>query len=482
MQYVQQMLNEPMALMAIGLIALIAVILSLIASSGKRENAVEQKLQTLEQVVNDKFKAASDDADKQALKNREEFSANLRGMGDSVTRIMGEMSRTQQTQLDTFAGHIQGINSQSETRMQTMQQTIENRLVSYQDRMDRIGDVLDDKLQSNDQNMERLRESVEARMDNLQRDNSIRLQQIERTVDERLSTSIDQHLNESFRLVNERLERVYQGLGEMQSLAGDMGDLRRVLTTVRAKGMVGEIQLGAILGQLMAKEQYDVDVRIKPNGARCAYAVVLPGQNPGDANCLMPIDSSFPHELYDRMLDALDRGDNRMAEGLSERLEHAIREAAMRVAREFLYPPETTDFAVLFLGSEGLYAEILRRTGLVESLQREFHITLAGPSTLSALLSSIQMGIKTMMIERHSGEVWSLLGAVRGEMGTFATALQRTQKRIRQASESIDDAARKSSVIAKRLKGVDQFEGSSSKLLYTSRHDDVDDYDNSDWD
>lgn len=483
MEYINQLLQNPTALMIDALIVLIVVVILMVARSSKREAALMSQLNQVERSVSEQLRHIESATLQQTQQSREEVSQNLRGMGDSVTRVMGEMARTQQTQLDAFAGQLQGINVKDEQRMDGMQKTVDQRLQAYQDRMDRVGDVLDDKLGRNAQHIELLRQSLEQRMESLQRDNGLRLQQIERTVDERLNTTLDRRLNESFHLVNERLERVYQGLGEMQSLASGVGDLKRVLTDVRTRGLVGEIQLGTLLSQLMTREQYETDVRIVPGGERVSFAIVLPGRTSEDRNSLLPIDASFPHEVYDRLIDALDRADQQRIEQLSRQLSDEVRAAAGRVSEQFIHPPRTTDFAVLFLGSEGLYAEVLRHPGLVEGLQREYRVTLTGPSTLSALLNSLQMGIKTLAIERRSEEVWALLGAVRGEIGNFAEALSRTQKRIRQASESIEDAAQKSRVIQRKLKGVDSLSESDRKrLLKSDALDEDEGYENSDWD
>ncbi len=482
MEQITQLLDNPLVLLAFAIGILILLIIALVSGSSRQTNALGRKIDELEGRMQGQLTRVNDQAGDQAQKNREEMSQNVRGMGDSVTRIMGEMARTQQSQLDAFAGQLRELKTADEQRMESMRQTVDLRLTGYQDKMDRVSDVLDDKLTRNDEHIERLRQSIEQRMESLQRDNSVRLQQIEHTVDEQLGATLDRRMQESFRLVSDRLDRVYQGLGEMQNLTAGMSDLKRVLSGVHSRGQIGEIQLGALLSQLMSPEQYQTDVRIRPNGPRVGYAIVLPGRNGDHENSLLPIDASMPHTLYDRLIDAAEQGDHRLCEQLSDQLADAVREAAGKAARDFIDPPMTTDFCVLFLGSEGLYAELLKKPGLFEELQRQHHITLCGPSTLSALLNSLQMGMKTMMLERRSEEVWGLLGAVRGEITTFAGALQRTQKRIRQASESIEDAARTSQIIQKKLSQVDQVDGSERKLLLRDELGAADQYENSDWD
>lgn len=487
MDRIQLWLQEPLApiILVAGLVTLVAfalIVIALIAHFNRRESALNNQLDRVQQQMAEQLNSLEQQTWLQGQKDREELSGSIRSIGDSVTKAMGEMARTQQSQLDSFAGQLQDINRTDERRMDGMQRTIEQRLLQYQDRMDRVGDVLDDKLTLNDQRIDQLRQSLEIRMQGLQQDNSRRLQQIEHTVDERLNETLDRRLNESFMLVNDRLERVYQGLGEMQTIASGMGDLKRVLTNVRTKGLVGEIQLEALLSQLMTPEQYQSGVRVRPGGDDVDFAIVLPARGRDERSSLLPIDAGFPNELYGQLLDALDSADAQRAEQLELQLKDAAERHATRIQEQFISPPQTTDFAVLFLGSEGLYAELLRQDGLFERLQRDRHVMLAGPTTLSALLNSLQMGMKTIAIERRSEEVWSLLGAVRGEIGNFAEALARTQKRIRQAGESIEDAAQKSRIIQRKLKHVELPESSERKRLLQVNDMDEDLYEGGDWD
>lgn len=339
--------------------------------------------------------------------------------------------------------------------MAELRRTVEARLAAYEERIGAIGDVVDNRLLSGETRIDRLREGVEARLASLQADNAQRLTQMQQMVDEKLTSTLDKRVSESFRLVSERLEQVYAGLGEIEALASGVGDLKRVLTGVKSRGAVGEIQLGAILSQILSADQYEAEVPLSDGAEPVSYAIRMPGRAEGVVTYL-PIDAHFPHEAYDRLIDAVDSGDAEAAEAAGADLERKLVRAAERIHAQYIRPPRTTDFAVLFLGSEGLYAEALRRPGLAERMQRDYRVTLTGPSTLAALVNALQMGFRTLALEKRAEEVWALLGAVRGEFATFAEALGRTQKRIRQASESIEDAAEKSRLIEKKLRGVEK--------------------------
>jgi DNA recombination protein RmuC len=310
---------------------------------------------------------------------------------------------------------------------------------------------------SNEQRMAQLRDTVDNRLRLLQEDNSTKLDQMRQTVDERLAATLEQRLGDSFKQVSERLEAVHRGLGEMQTLAAGVGDLKRVLTNVKTRGTWGEVQLSMILEQVLAPDQYDANVACKPgSGERVEYAVRLPGQDGGGEPVWLPIDAKFPLEDYQRMMEAQGCGDTCAVEQALKALETRIKLSARDIQNKYLDPPHTTDFGIMFLPTEGLYAEVLRRPGLAESLQRDWRVIVAGPTTLSALLNSLQMGFRTLAIERRSSEVWQLLGAVKTQFGQFGGLLEKVHKKLEQASTTIDDAARKSRTIERKLKDVEE--------------------------
>ena len=472
-----EILNSPAMQIAVGVIGAVLIFL---AASRLRSRALEQKLAEMQKALSSQFQGVRSEAGDEAQRSREELGANLRGMSDSVARVMGEMGRTQQMQLDAFAGQLRELGRDEEARLNELRRSVETRLSTYEERIGAIGDVVDTRLMSGEQRIDRLREGVETRLQSLQSDNGQRLQQMQQMVDERLTSTLDKRVSESFRLVSDRLEQVYLGLGEIEALASGVGDLRRVLTGVKSRGAVGEIQLGALLSQILSADQYESDVLLREGAEPVSFAIRLPGRT-GNSVSYLPIDANFPHEAYDRLIDAVESGDGPSAEMAGAEMEKKLLRAAERIHTQYIDPPKTTDFAVLFLGSEGLYAEALRRPGLAERMQRDHHVTLTGPSTLAALVNALQMGFRTLALEKRAEEVWSLLGAVRGEFATFAEALGRTQKRIRQASESIEDAAEKSRLIEKRLKGVEKLGVKQRKSILGEEEEDSELF-STDWD
>jgi DNA recombination protein RmuC len=306
------------------------------------------------------------------------------------------------------------------------------------------------------QQAELLRSAVEQRLERLQQDNAARLEQMRQTVDEKLHATLEQRLSESFRQVSERLELVHKGLGEMQTLAAGVGDLKKVLSNVKTRGVLGEVQLGALLEQLLSAEQYAVNVATRPGSReRVEFAVRLPGRDPSGTSVWLPIDAKFPLEDYQRLQAAQEAADPAAMEAAGKALEARVRLEARSIADKYLEPPATTDFALLYLPFEGLYAEVLRRPGLFEQLQREQHVILCGPTTLSALLNSLQMGFRTLAIERRSSEVWNVLGAVKSEFARFAEVLARTKAQLQSVANSIDAAEVRTRQIERKLKDVE---------------------------
>ncbi len=296
---------------------------------------------------------------------------------------------------------------------------------------------------------------VDTRLEQMRQQNDRQLTEMRKTVDEKLTETLDRRLTESFAQVSQRLEQVYKGLGEMQTLAAGVGDLKKVLTNVKTRGIWGEMQLGALLSQILSPEQYEANVAVIPGSAeRVEYAVKLPGK--GDAVVYLAIDSKFPQEDYMRLVDASKTGNAAATEEARKALQQALKTEAKRIAGKYVKPPYTTDFAIMFLPVEGLYAEAVQSPELVESLQREQRVLVAGPSTFAALLNALQMGFRTLAIEKRSGEVWKLLRAVKQDFGLFADTLEKTQQRLRQASESIDSAFVRTRSIERRLGSMEE--------------------------
>jgi DNA recombination protein RmuC len=293
----------------------------------------------------------------------------------------------------------------------------------------------------------------------MQADNASKLEEMRRTVDEKLHATLEQRLGESFKLVSDRLEQVHKGLGEMQTLAAGVGDLKKVLTNVKTRGSWGEVQLATLLDQLLTGEQYGKNVATRPESSeRVEFAIRLPGRAIGDEEqrpVWLPIDAKFPLEDYQRLLEAQERADPLASAAAIKALEVRLRDEARKIHDKYVEPPYTTDFAILYLPTEGLYAEALRRPGLVDSLQRDLRICIAGPTTLAALLNSLQMGFRTLAIERRSSEVWAVLGAIKTEFGKFGEVLEATHRKLEQASRSIEAAGVRTRQIERKLRGVE---------------------------
>ncbi len=310
-----------------------------------------------------------------------------------------------------------------------------------------------------------VRETLTQRLAEIQLDTSNKLEQMRQTVDEKLHATLEQRLGESFKLVSDRLEQVHRGLGEMQTLATGVGDLKRVLTNVKSRGTWGEVQLGALIEQTLTIEQYSKNIATRPNSRDIVeFAIRLPGQEEGKPVWL-PIDAKFPVEDYQRLTDAQDRADLQEIESAAKALETRIKAEAKTIREKYIEPPYTTDFAILFLPTEGLYAEVLRRQGLLELLQNDFRVTVAGPSTFSAMLNSLQMGFKTLSIEKRSSQIWSTLGQVKTEFSKFVEAIEATKKRLDAASKQFEAVDIRTRKINRALSNVEAVSSNSSTLL-----------------
>ena len=315
---------------------------------------------------------------------------------------------------------------------------------------------MDESASRSMQKLDRIDETVDLHLKTLQEDNSRRLEQIRATVDDRLQDTLERRLAESFKLVSDRLEMVHRGLGEMQTLASGVGDLKKVLTNIKTRGTLGEIRLQGLLEQILSPDQYQSNVATKRDSAtRVEFAIRLPGRDAVENQPVwLPIDAKFPQEDYLRFLEAQESGNADRVDDASRQLERIIREMARNIRDKYLDPPYTTDFSIMFLPTEGLYAEVLRRTGLFELLQREFKVVVAGPTTLAALLNSLQMGFRTLAIEKRSSEVWTLLGTVKTEFSTFGAILDRTQKKLQEVTSTIEKASTRTRAIERKLKDI----------------------------
>ena len=376
---------------------------------------------------------------------RQELGQNLAAFQQALLQQGAEATRTQNAQIDTFG-----------QQLSLLQKSLSDTLTLQ------LGSLSE----SNARRLAEVRQTLEAQLAQLQSTNSAKLDQMRATVDEKLQSTLQARLGESFKQVADRLEQVHKGLGEMQTLAQGVGDLKHLLTNVKTRGMFGEAQLGSLLEQVFVADQYAVQVATRPGSKNVVdFAIRLPGRSDSGAPLWLPIDAKFPNEDYERLLDAQGRADVQAADVAGRALEARIRLEAKSMAEKYVEPPHTTDFAILFLPTEGLYAEVLRRPGLMEGLQRDHRITLAGPTTLLAMLSSLQMGFRTLALEKRSSEVWQVLGAVKTEFGKFGDVLAKVKSQTQTVLNTLDSAETRSRAMGRALKNVEALSDLQAKGL-----------------
>jgi DNA recombination protein RmuC len=377
---------------------------------------------------------------------RTELTHTLATFQEALVKQAGEATRTQNTQIDAFA-----------QQLTLLQKTLSDTLTVQ---LQNLGE-------SNARRMAEVRGTLEAQLEMLRQTNTAKLDEMRKTVDEKLETTLETRLGESFKQVADRLEQVHKGLGEMQTLAQGVGDLQRVLTNVKSRGMFGEVQLEALLEQVLTPEQYGKQVETKPrSNQRVDFAIKFPGRSSDGTPVWLPIDAKFPRDDYERLLDAQDRADPAAADIAARALESRIRTEAKSICESYLCPPETTDFAILFLPIESLYAEVLRRPGLMDSLQRDYRVTLAGPTTLLAMLNSLHMGFRTLALEQQASEVWKVLGAVKTEFERYGDWVARIREQVQKASDTLDKADTRTKQMRRALKVVEALpEGEAQALL-----------------
>jgi DNA recombination protein RmuC len=426
-----------------------------------------------------------DEVARSATATRQELTQGLAAFQSTLLAQQGDVARTQNEQIDSFRTqlaatqqHLADTLRQTTTALaeqasgaRTAQDATLGRSAEQQaNALQRFSETLNEQLralaQSNDQRMTEVRVSVEQKLAAIQADNEKKLEQIRGTVDEKLHATLEQRLGESFKQVAERLEQVHRGLGEMQTLARDVGSLSRVLNNVKTRGTLGEVQLGALLEQVFAPDQYARNVETIPgSNARVDFAIRLPGRRDDGQPMWLPIDCKFPRDDYERLLEAHERADRDGVEASAKAIEVRLRIEARSIRAKYVAPPHTTDFGILFVPTEGLYAEALRRPGLFEALQRDHRITLTGPTTLLATLTSLQMGFRTLALERRSAEVREVLGAVKTEFARFGDVLAKTKKKLDEASKTIDAAEVRTRAMARSLRDVEALPDERARTL-----------------
>lgn len=410
-----------------------------------KNNDISQIYENMDESLNGKFIELNTSMKDEFVRNREEYSKSgkaareelnnsMKLQSDQVFSRMQDISKLQKDQLEIFANQLSKLT------------------------------------ESNEQKFERLQKKVEEQLKEIQNSNEKKLEQMRATVDEKLHETLEKRLGESFKLVSERLDTVHKGLGDMQELARGVGDLKNVLSNVKTRGTWGEVQLENLINEVLTLEQYSKNVATKKgSGDRVEFAIKLPGRNENKEDIVwIPVDAKFPLEDYQRLIDATDKADVALIETASKDIERRIKEEAKKIAGKYIDPPHTTDFAILFIPIEGLYAEILRRPGLFDNVQREYKVTIAGPTNFLAILNSLQMGFRTLAIEKCSSEVWKTLGSVKTEFEKFGDALDKTQSKLEQASKSIGDAKVRTRAIERKLRDVQELPANDKKDLLES--------------
>ncbi len=457
-----------------------------------RLDAFDKAQERTERAVREEVAHSRDELNKSAREQRQELTEAFKTFGDSVVKRMADVADMQKSQFEAFSGQLSafardsgerldGIRAESaagakqlreevvamlKTLSEMITQTM-NELSNIQKaQLDAISSAMGKLSESNEKRLEALRLTVEGKLQGIQDDNAKQLEQMRQTVDEKLQGTLEKRLGESFRQVSERLELVHKGLGEMQVLATGVGDLKKVLTNVKTRGTWGEVQLGAMLEQVLNPDQYAANVAVKDNSERVEFAIKMPGQGTDkDESVWLPIDAKFPVEDYQRLLDAQDRADAEGVEAAGKQLEGRVKASARDICDKYLNPPKTTDFGILFLPIEGLFAEVIRRPGLPEAIQRDCRVVIAGPTTLWSILNSLQMGFRTLAIEKRSSEVWNLLAAVKTEWSRYGEILDGVQKKLHQASETIEKAKVRSRAIGRKLKDVQELPAGENAVL-----------------
>ena len=429
-------------LLGLGLVQLVFILMVLRLRSDKT-NPHDPVLQAQRQEVLNSIQNNSERLERElrrevtesARAGRQETAQNLATFQQTLVQQSAEATRTQNTQIDAFGQQLAGLQK-------SLSDTLSTQLTGLSE--------------SNARRLAEIRQTLDLQLAQLQTTNAAKLDEMRATVDEKLQSTLQARLGESFKQVADRLEQVHKGLGEMQTLAQGVGDLKHLLTNVKTRGIFGEAQLASLLEQVFVSDQYAVQVATRPGSKNVVdFAIKLPGKADDGTPLWLPIDAKFPNEDYERLLDAQGRAHVADAEAAGKALEVRIRLEAKSIAEKYIEPPYTTDFAILFLPTEGLYAEVLRRPGLMEVLQREHRITLAGPTTLLAMLSSLQMGFRTLALEKRSSEVWQVLGAVKTEFGKFGDVLAKVKSQTEGVLKTLDNAEVRSRAMGRALKKVE---------------------------
>lgn len=457
-----------------------------------RFDAVDKSYNIISGFIRDEMNATRGEISRIFVDQRSELLNNFEKLSDMTVKKIGELNSFHKDQFDTFSKNLSNFTSVTGEQFNIMKEAFENGFEKVRSELNsslkslsetniktlqELGKMQGEKLDNLIVNLTKLTESMENKFDGLKRmvddklekirdDNSKQLEQMRQTVDEKLQGTLEKRLGESFKIVSERLELVHKGLGEMQALATNVGDLKKVLSNVKTRGIFGEIQLENLLEQVLVPEQYLKNVSTKNNGERVEFAIKLPGRSE-DKNeyVLLPIDAKFPMEDYNSLIIASETGDLSGVESYVKQLGQKIKSFARDINSKYINPPFTTDFAILYLPVEGLFAEVVKRVDLVSEIHRNYKVIIAGPTTLWSILNSLQMGFRTLAIQKRSSEVWKLLGAVKTEWGKFGEVLDKVKTKLEQATNTIDDAKKKTETIGRKLREVEELSQTEAEKI-----------------
>lgn len=488
-------------LIAILILLLINILISIFNKTGPDKNELKNQLHNIDAAIarmdlltRNEFAGNREEMQRGAKSTREELSHSFRNLAETLTKSITDLSNIQKAQLESFSVQLQFLTKNNEDKIEKLiaandqkQATFQeqftvsakenraeltNALKSFEEKFtqnttafnellrQKFNDLFikQDQLKTDNQNtLDKIRDMVERKLQTLQEENIKKLEEMRNTVDEKLQATLEKRFNDSFTIISDRLEQVHKGLGEMQSLATNVGDLKKVMTNVKSRGVMGEYQLANILEDLLTNEQYEKNVKTKAgSGAIVEFAIKMPNNSNIEKTLWLPIDSKFPKEDYEALVDAYGDGDGEKIEVVRRSFKNGIIKNARDIKEKYIDPPNTTEYGIMFLPFESLYAEVLRTKGLFELLQKEYKITITGPTTLSALLNSLQMGFRTLAIEKRSSEVWDLLGAVKEEFNQFGTILEKTKRKLVEATNTIDKAGVRSRAIERQLKKVQE--------------------------
>ncbi len=467
------------------LVSQVFLVIFFVNSRNQQQQLLTLEREKLEKNIRNEFHIYREELAGQNKDLRNELQVHFKTFSEIINRSITSIGEQQRIHLEAFALQLKNFQLITTDSNNKNREQLNGSLKSFEDslrlNLRDINEMLRQKLDSNNSNLEKLRDTLNTQLKTLLEENSKKLEEMRNTVDEKLQSTLEKRLSESFKLVSERLELVHKGLGEMQVLANGVGDLKKVLSNVKTRGIFGEVQLGNILEQILTRDQFVTNVITRPDcRENVEFAIKLPGKDDSGKEVLLPIDSKFPLENYYSLLEAYDTADSACIQTAIRSLENTIKKVARDIRDKYIEPPHTTDFGIMFLPIEGLYAEVVRRTDLLEILQRDFKIIITGPTTLAAILHSLQMGFKTLAIEKRSGEVWKILSAVKTEFGKFNDVLKKAQEKLNRASEDIDNlVGTRSRQIQNKLKNITSLPVAESMALLSDNNENSDETENS---